>query len=482
MVKKPNRKNLLLKISTFSRRNNKVTKLKLLVVGSLVIIISFFMLALCKDLPFVRKYLPSKTYVITLTQNKFVPNYLTIERYDYVRFVNQESRSFWPASNLHPSHKLYSEFDPKGPISAGKTWTFRFDKAGIHEFHDHLAPDITGVIVVLDGKGNTKNVPCNTDNQSEKCWNDQIVTMVRKSGIQAGFNLFLSLFKKYQGFRDDCHTFTHTLGHEAYSVFYKTKQPLPMSPVLSYCGYGFYHGFLESLAIQTNDIGKIREFCDSLKVKGVKGKDYYQCYHGIGHGSLNRHENIKSEKLQDVIDESLKLCEKVNTGELELMNCTAGVYGPTYNYFPQESKENKALADKQGIISVCQSQKEKYKMWCYDALSKFLLPTNNNDFLKAVSLIRNVGILKYEKISVYQSAVYLARVDHGNPDLTNDIKKCLSLEDKYKTECVTGFEDGLLYDMDANKLNKKAVAFCNNKLLTPQLQNSCKERLSGRNY
>jgi hypothetical protein len=249
---------------------------------------------------------------------------------------------------------------------------------------------------------------------------------------------------------------------------------------MSYCGYGFYHGYLEDLAAQTNDLEKVREFCDSLKLNGEKGKDYYQCYHGIGHGNLAKHDGNIKEKLQDAIDESLHLCEKVSKEQLELMNCVAGVYGPTYIYFPQESKENKALSDKQGIISVCQNQNEKYKMWCYDALSKFLLPTNNNDFLKVVSLIKNVGVLKYEKISVYQSAVYLARIDYGKPDLTNDTKKCLSLEDKYKTECITGFVDGLLYDLDTTKLNKKAVAFCDNKLLTAQLKKSCKEKLNGR--
>lgn len=479
---KTNTKNFISSLGKYFYLKKKNKKSKFFIQAILLFIVLLMVSLLLVDLSFIRRLLPSKNYVVTLFQNKFSPDYLVIHKYDSVTFVNSSNRDFWPASNLHPSHKLYSEFDPKKAVSPNKSWTFRFEKSGVHQFHDHLAPDLTGTIVVLDEKGLAKDVDCNKDKQSEKCWNDLITSSVRKYGIKEGFDLFLSLFKKYPAFRDDCHTFTHTLGHEAYGVFYKTKQKIPMSPVLSYCGYGFYHGFLESLTIQTNDPGKIREFCDSLKVNGEKGRDYYQCYHGIGHGNLNKHTDIKSEKLQNVINESLKLCERINTTELELMNCVAGVYGPTYLYFPQESKENKALAEKQGIISVCKNQDEKYKMWCYDALSKFLLPTNHDDFLKAITLIRNVGVLKYEKISVYQSAVYLARIHHGDADFTKETQMCLSLEDKYKTECVTGFVDGLMYDLDANKLNKKAVAFCDNKLLTSQLQNSCKQRFTGRTY
>lgn len=450
------------------------------------IILLFFALLMLSllliDSSFIRRILPSKNFVVTLYQNKFSPDYLTINKYDSVTFVNSSNRDFWPASNLHPSHKLYSEFDPKRSISPNKSWTFRFEKSGVHQFHDHLAPDLTGTIVVLDEKGLIKDVDCNRDKQSEKCWNDQLSSTIKKYGIQAGFDLFLTLFRTNKVFRDDCHAFTHTLGHEAYKVFAQTKKPIPVSAVMSYCGYGFYHGYLEDLAAQTNDLGKVREFCDSLKLNGEKGKDYYQCYHGIGHGNLAKHDGNIKEKLQAAIDESLNLCEKVSKEPLELMNCVAGVYGPTYLYFPQESKENKALSDKQGIISVCQNQSEKYKMWCYDALSKFLLPTNHDDFLKAVSLIRNVGDLKYEKISVYQSAVYLARIHHGNIDFAKEIQMCLSLEDKYKTDCVTGFVDGLMYDLDANKLNDKSVAFCDNKQLTSQLKNSCKDKLKGRSY
>lgn len=461
------------------RKRNK----KNIFITVLVGFVFVFIVLLLIDTSYIKGFLPSKNYVITLSQNQFRPDYLVIHQYDTVTFINATSRDFWPASNLHPSHKLYSAFDPKRAFSPGKSWTFKFDKTGIHQFHDHLAPDVVGTIVVLDEKGRAADINCSSDIQSEKCWNDQITTTIKKSGIAAGFDLFLSLFHKYKAFQDDCHTFSHTLGHEAYTVFYKTKQKIPMSPVLSYCGYGFYHGFLESLTIQTNDPGKIREFCDSLKDNGKKGRDYYQCYHGIGHGNLNKHTDIKSEKLQNVINESLRLCERINTSELELKNCVAGVYGPTYNYFPQESKANKALADKQGIISVCYNQPEKYKEWCYDALSRFLLPTNHNDFLQAVSLIRNVGNLKHEKISVYQSAVYLARIRKGiKTNFDGEIKTCLTLEEKYQKECITGFVGGLLYDLDEHKLNQGAINFCNNTLIPLPLQISCKEQLANRTY
>lgn len=86
--------------------------------------------------------------VITYTDAGFSPNKVTIKQGEVVTFENKSSNSFWPASDSHPSHKIYPEFDPKKAIPAGNTYDFTFDKVGVWGFHNHLKPSDKGMITV----------------------------------------------------------------------------------------------------------------------------------------------------------------------------------------------------------------------------------------------------------------------------------------------------------------------------------------------
>ena len=89
-------------------------------------------------------------YIIELRDDGYLSKNLTIQKGDTVKFITTRDEYFWPASNLHPSHGIYPEFDPKEPIAAEESWSFRFDKAGNWRYHDHIAPYFTGVIEVAE--------------------------------------------------------------------------------------------------------------------------------------------------------------------------------------------------------------------------------------------------------------------------------------------------------------------------------------------
>ena len=89
-------------------------------------------------------------YVIELRKDGFYPKKLTIQKGDTIKFITTKGSYFWPASNLHPTHRIYEEFDPKEPVSAEESWNFRFNRVGNWKYHDHLAPYFTGEIEILD--------------------------------------------------------------------------------------------------------------------------------------------------------------------------------------------------------------------------------------------------------------------------------------------------------------------------------------------
>lgn len=85
---------------------------------------------------------------IIFNDNGFYPNEISIQSGDSIKFTTPKSRSFWPASDLHPTHGIYPEFDPLSPIDPSSTWTFKFVKPGRWTYHDHLQPFFKGIIIV----------------------------------------------------------------------------------------------------------------------------------------------------------------------------------------------------------------------------------------------------------------------------------------------------------------------------------------------
>lgn len=93
-------------------------------------------------------YVSSSQAEIIILNDRFEPETLEIKKGTTVIFKNEASDLRWPASNLHPTHTIYSEFDPKEPVKPGESWQFKFNKKGSWKYHDHLAPLTRGVITV----------------------------------------------------------------------------------------------------------------------------------------------------------------------------------------------------------------------------------------------------------------------------------------------------------------------------------------------
>jgi len=101
--------------------------------------------------------------VIIYTDTGYSPNTLTIKNGETVVFKNQSSKTMWPASAMHPSHRVYggTSFEEHCPDTTGVAfdackgflpsgiWSFKFDKVGDWKYHDHLNSGDFGTIVVI---------------------------------------------------------------------------------------------------------------------------------------------------------------------------------------------------------------------------------------------------------------------------------------------------------------------------------------------
>src|SRR3989338_9434805 len=97
-----------------------------------VIVVVLFFLAIIVFVFFKNYSFTSSTqiYSMVLTKDGFSPEEINIRKGDTVIFTSNAEKPFWPASDLHPTHGIYPEFDPRQPIESGQSWSFKFNKEG----------------------------------------------------------------------------------------------------------------------------------------------------------------------------------------------------------------------------------------------------------------------------------------------------------------------------------------------------------------
>lgn len=78
----------------------------------------------------------------------FNPKEIKIKKGDTVKFINQSDRKMWVASNNHPEHDIYPEFDQKDISLKGTEFEFKFDKSGTWGYHNHMYSNHNAIVIV----------------------------------------------------------------------------------------------------------------------------------------------------------------------------------------------------------------------------------------------------------------------------------------------------------------------------------------------
>ncbi|MBI4021854.1 MAG: cupredoxin domain-containing protein [Candidatus Andersenbacteria bacterium] len=90
----------------------------------------------------------SAAQTISMKDTGFSPATLSVAAGTTVVFVNDGQALHQPASAIHPTHELLPGFDSKRGIATGDRYSYTFSEAGNWKYHDHLNPQVTGVIIV----------------------------------------------------------------------------------------------------------------------------------------------------------------------------------------------------------------------------------------------------------------------------------------------------------------------------------------------
>ncbi len=421
-----------------------------------VILLAFILIAfLCPS----QSLAHSQIQVIEMTPNGFEPNSATIDTNSAVIFVNKDTNPRWPASNIHPTHEIYPEFDPKNQIEAGKDWTFKPKRAGTFKFHDHLFPHFRGTLIVQEEPGSIASEAKSPDvllSLIEKAKNtlsnllERISFLFKKKNAKeiampdlnkvAPDKQFKALedFAKDQGGEKTWEAVTksfkgqagssgniHDLAHLAGSLIYQKEGFSGIRICTTDFAFGCYHGFLDKAFSQNLDkLPDAQDACLKLG-EGLSGPAA-SCIHGIGHG-------IASFYATNDLKSSLSKCRKLTLGS---EFCFDGVfmeyvrsapetffkkdnplypcdeleknYGPVYSFSCGRNQTSLMMSRfKMGfdeVISVCLNAKSKsFKQACFDSLG----------FSLASSADENQIIAGCQKITVPEFILRCAKAAAG---------------------------------------------------------------------
>ncbi len=440
---------------------------------------------------------PGRTYNVVLGKDGYQPTQVTVRKGDSVKFATILNSDFWPASDPHPTHSLYPEFDPKHQLTSSEGWTFKFNNAGVWNYHDHVNANLRGEIIVEDKNPITwtfdklihwykirfqkhdtellrqieskcKNPNWDEHYKFDECWTSFF------SGISNDFGAVESmrLIKEASIIGiisdSDCHNFADQVGIDAYWQ-YVLGHKFAINHDFSICYQGFFHGFMLEHVSHGQNFSESINFCESLDKKDWKTTS--ECYVGIGNGLTYYYWSLNDNNLENIVNQSIKECNKLDS---QKDNCIYGVFGGIEHLFLGVHGSNLTV-DQNDPFSICfRQQTAQYRDYCIEKVSRPLFSSLNYN----VSTI-NIILNKISNPKIRQAIV----VDFGDMishfgsyeavDIVSQaVMKCRSFNGYLSNSCLVGLFNNLFSNPD--ELSGKFKDFnCNLNIFNDNEKSVC---------
>jgi len=411
-------------------------------------------------------------FIIHMTETGFFPEDLIIPQGATITFENIDTKDRWPASNIHPTHEIYSEFDPKGVVKPGESWKFQFNNTGIWRFHDHVYPTFGGTITVEGEETATSTVEQKPNiiqriiasilkffrlnfipaiaRDSKEIFKDdsKLRTYIEQYGPSETIKHLDELSPEF----GSCHEQAHVAGRISYDLMGEEA----FSKCSAECHSGCYHGATEAY-FKEHGTGNLTESLKTLCDKEQNSFFNHQCLHGIGHG-------LMAWANYDIYD-ALEACDLLPQGQSScwtgvfMENIVGGLTDKTSDHFTKYLSNNPQYP--------CNAVDNKYQSTCYFLQTSRMVELFNADFSKVAKACLDAP--RESQISCFSSMGRDAGgINRQNP--AGSIKACSYVPDEQlRIACLIGAVQDSFWDVNGQD---EAVAFC--KILeTENEKNAC---------
>lgn len=314
-----------------------------------------------------------------------------------------------------------------------------------------------------------------------ECFTGLIDQELSRGGLSAAFDAIAYLYDFDRDFARLCHGNAHELGEAAYRLFQSGTSP-ELSAKTSYCGYGFYHGFMERLITTEGTAVRGTAFCrevgDVLRDETADAEG--ACLHGIGHGAVDGSFPSAWGNPEAMLEPGIDLCTQT------LATTTIGVedFGPlyrcvtgSYNALEILSQDEKYALSQLTIdpFRFCRTQEASYRPGCYTNMLPILLRSHDENLL---SIVDDIDALPDEwggylmRRSIVRDLLHeFARLNPAGAD--DGLALCRSVDDEYRLACIEGVAGGFMKYGPPTREYEQSLAFCGRESLLPDERDAC---------
>ncbi len=321
--------------------------------------------------------LPLADFEVTYGEHGFEPSFLEVPLGSKVAFKNSSSIPLHTASDPHPTHSDYADFDAKRDYASSETYHFKFEHTGTFGYHNHKRSIDRGFIRVFDPVNPTPDI--DKTRIEQRVLRDKLLEMLKPGEPDTLFKVVDAIVAD-ASLSLNCHDIAHDIGHRAYE-FYGFSNAMTFSnpehlkhPLVQYiCAGGYVHGITEELALNLPTF----KTEPSLVCAGVPEDDRPSCLHGIGHALMFvNHRNIQ---------ESLYDCRAIEMAK-DRYRCFEGAWMELYWGNTDHTGAGSLGWDLEKPLQPCINAKKDEKPTCYLYVTFGYLRTHVKDYGGAVRM------------------------------------------------------------------------------------------------
>lgn len=290
---------------------------------------------------------------------------------------------------------------------------------------------------------------CAADPNKPLCYSKHIESTLRAQGIPAAFDEMAIAYDSDPAFAGTCHSVTHELGKAAYEEFSRSGDT-ELTSKAWYCGYGFYHGFMDALVLETNDMQQARAFCEYVgeNVPHPPAPEFAEgsCYHGIGHGVTDGTDPRLWGDPIAIVKPGLALCKSVTAGDEEWhMRCSSGVFNALGNmYFDPKYK----LVHPTDPYALCRTAtfSELDRGQCYSQMNTEAAYLARNDLRGIVKFTDAISDLDHRAIALHEAvSFYIQTLKRESRSIQpEEVSVCELPTRELSKSCVNGIVGGIV--------------------------------------
>jgi len=315
-----------------------------------------------------------------------------------------------------------------------------------------------------------QTVACEHSSDALGCVQSVLLKETEARGIGSAFATFRQLYAFDPAFSQNCHYETHAIGQGAYELYEKGESIAPQNE-FSYCGFGFYHGFMISLLASTNDPQDAYRFCEQQA--SIETDTMHSCMHGFGHGISEFDQVTDWSDPLSVIAPELGICKRISTDVSQQSLCAGGVFNSLGEEFIAKWAADHSftgIIDQSHPYAICEAQSyAPFRAGCFRDFNSVIAALSRDTFGIGAALVAEIPDQADAALAMENFSDYLARDLQNNTALIQAAaESCYKARPDLVASCIEGYAEGLLEFSTPGKEYLSAIAFC----AAPQLRDA----------